>query len=107
MTAPQPHHQAPNDPAVPALTPGLPTDVGPLTVTHAEMNTAYDTGDAIPLAQSVSWLVRYRKAWWVVYEHGWLKVIDNLTEADLNHAVNRLAQADAVVMLDSADGTED
>src|SRR5712691_7003410 len=102
MTA-KPHDQVPNDPAVPAGTPGLPAaDAGPLTVTHAEMNAAYDTGDATPLAQSVYWLVRYHDAWWVVYEHGWLRVIDDITEADLNQAAARLAAAGAIARLAGA-----
>jgi hypothetical protein len=40
------------------------------------MNTAYLSGQAVPLAQSVSWLVRYEGSWWVIYERGWLRVTD-------------------------------
>jgi len=48
------------------------------------MNAAYLSGRAVPLAQSVSWLVRYQDSWWVVYEHGWLRVTDDLLEADID-----------------------
>jgi hypothetical protein len=67
------------------------------------MNDAYDTGEAIPLGGGVSWLVRYRDAWWVVYERGWLRVTDNATAEDLDRATVRLAEAEA----NSGRGTPD
>jgi len=86
-------------------TPPPATDNGadqvPLAVTHAEMNAAYDSGEAVPLAQSVSWLVRYRDAWWVVYERGWLRIADDITAADLDQAAARLTQAEAVAARDT------
>ena len=81
-----------------------PTDADaqiPLAVTHAEMNAAYDSGAAVPLGQSVSWLVRYRDAWWVVYERGWLRIADDITAADLDQAAARLTQAEAVAARDT------
>ena len=77
--------------AVPAAGVDLP-DL-PLAMTHAAMNAAYDNGDAIPLGPAVAWLTRYREAWWVVYECGWLRVTDKVTVEDLNRAAIRLAQA--------------
>jgi hypothetical protein len=53
-------------------------------MSHGEMNTAYLSGQAVPLAQSVSWLVRYQGSWWVVYESGWLRVTEDLVEADID-----------------------
>ena len=53
-------------------------------MSHREMNAAYLSGQAVPLAQSVSWLVRYQGSWWVVYECGWLRVTDDLVEADID-----------------------
>jgi hypothetical protein len=73
----------------------------PLAVTHAEMNAAYDSGEAVPLGQSVSWLVRYRDAWWVVYERGWLRIADEITAADLDQAAARLTRAEAAVARDT------
>ena len=64
-------------------------------MTHAAMNAAYDNGDAIPLGPAVAWLTRYREAWWVVYEHGWLRITDAATAQDLDQAAGRLAQAEA------------
>ena len=78
-----------------ASAPAGAADQIPLAVTHAEMNAAYDTGEAVPLGQSVSWLVRYRHAWWVVYERGWLRVTDTATAEDLDHSAARLAEAEA------------
>jgi hypothetical protein len=75
---------------------------GPLVVTHTAMNAAYDNGEAVPLGQSISWLVRYRAAWWVVCERGWLRITDELTAADLDHAATRLTEADATASRDTA-----
>ena len=61
-----------------------------LAIGHGEMNAAYLSGQAVPLAQSVSWLVRYQGSWWVVYEHGWLRVTDDLVEADIDTCASRL-----------------
>ncbi|MGH3277508.1 MAG: hypothetical protein ACRDNW_00005, partial [Trebonia sp.] len=63
-------------------------------VSHAAMNAAYDKGEAVPLAASMSWLIRYRDSWWVVYERGWLRVTDTATAEDLDQAAARLAQAE-------------
>jgi hypothetical protein len=62
-------------------------------MSHGEMNAAYLSGLAVPLAQSVSWLVRYQGAWWVVYERGWLRITDDLVEADIDTCASPLAQA--------------
>jgi hypothetical protein len=74
----------------------------PVAVTHAQMNAAYDSGEAVPLGQSVSWLVRWCDAWWVVYEGGWLRVTDELTAEELDRAACRLAQGEAIVARDTA-----
>jgi hypothetical protein len=76
-------------------------DPVPLAVTYAEMNAAYDSGEAVQLGQSVSWLVRYRDAWWVVYERGWLRITDDITAADLDQAAARLTQAEAAASRDT------
>jgi hypothetical protein len=75
---------------------------GSIVMSHAEMNAAYNSGAAIPLAQAISWLVRYRDAWWVVYERGWLLITDDLTAADLDQATARLSEADAIAARDAA-----
>ena len=89
MTVPQRLGGCPDDSAAstPADLPAEPL----LVVSHAAMNSAYLSGDAVPLDQTVSWLVRYRDAWWVVYEDGWLRVTDGLTAADIDQAATRLA----------------
>ena len=67
----------------------------PAVITHAAMNAAFDEGAAALLGAAVSWLVRHREAWWVVYEHGWLRITDAATAQDLDQAAARLAQAEA------------
>jgi hypothetical protein len=62
-------------------------------MSHGKMNAAYLSGSAVPLAQSVSWLVRYQGSWWVVYERGWLRVTDDLVEADIDACASQLANA--------------
>lgn len=74
------------------------TPSGSLVMSHAEMNAAYNSGAAVPLAQAISWLVRYHDAWWVVYERGWLRITDDLTAADLDQATARLSEADAIAV---------
>jgi hypothetical protein len=64
-----------------------------LVISHGEMNDAYLSGRAVPLAQSVSWLVRYQGCWWVVYERGWLRVTDDLVEADIDTCASLLTDA--------------
>jgi hypothetical protein len=59
-------------------------------MSHGEMNAAYLSGQAVPLAQSISWLVRYQGSWWVVYERGWLRVTDDLVAADMDSSASRL-----------------
>jgi len=67
-----------------------PEDLKARTMSHGDMNAAYLSGSAVPLAQSVSWLVRYQGSWWVVYERGWLRVTDDLVEADINSCATQL-----------------
>ncbi|HEY1626656.1 MAG TPA: hypothetical protein VGG16_22955 [Streptosporangiaceae bacterium] len=54
-----------------------------VSVDHWEMDAAFCRGAAVPLDASVSWLVWYRDAWWVVYPDGWLKVTDELAVGDI------------------------
>ena len=67
----------------------------PPAMTHAAMSAAFDEGAAVLLGRDVNWVVRYRDAWWVVYEHGWLRVTDPATVQDLDQAAVRLAQAES------------
>jgi hypothetical protein len=70
-------------------------DHPPTAMTHAAMNAAFDAGAAVLLSEAVNWVVRHRDAWWVVYEHGWLRITDAATAQDLDRAAIRLAQAEA------------
>ena len=89
-----PAKAAPDSPAAPAPASPAAAPQLPLAVTHAAMNTAYDNGQAVPLAASMTWLTRYRDSWWVVYERGWLRVTDTATAQDLDQAAVRLAAAE-------------
>jgi hypothetical protein len=63
-----------------------------LKIARAQMDAAVSAGDATPLALSGGWLTRYRDAWWVQSEIGWLRVTDEATTADINHVAARLAE---------------
>jgi hypothetical protein len=73
-----------------------------LEISHAEMDAAYRAGRAVSLGRAIPWLARYRDAWWVAYEGGWLRVSDKATEADLDHLAARLTRAEAVATRDAA-----
>jgi hypothetical protein len=62
------------------------------------MNAAFDQREVVPLGASAAWLVRYRDAWWVVYERGWLRITDTATVEELDQAAARLAQAESAAV---------
>jgi hypothetical protein len=66
----------------------------PLELTHAQMNAAYASGQAAPFALAIGWLARYRDAWWVVYEGGWLRITDTATTRDLDERAAQMTEAD-------------
>ena len=74
----------------------------PLEISHAEMDAAYRAGRAVSLGRAIPWLARYRDAWWVAYERGWLRIDDKTAEADLNHLAARLSRAEAIATRDAA-----
>lgn len=74
----------------------------PVDISHAEMDAAYRTGRAVSLGRAIPWLARYRDAWWVVYEGGWLRVDDKSAEADLDRLAARLTRAEAIATRDAA-----
>jgi hypothetical protein len=74
----------------------------PLEISHAEMDAAYRAGRAVSLGRTIPWLARYRDAWWVAYERGWLRIDDMAAEADLDHLAARLSRAEAVATRDAA-----
>lgn len=79
-----------------------PTANLPLEISHAEMDTAYRAGRAVSLGRAITWLARYRDAWWVAYEGGWLHVSDKSAEADLDHLAARFTRAEAIASRDAA-----
>lgn len=74
----------------------------PLELTHAQMNAAYDTGQAVPFAQAVPWLARYQEAWWVVYERGWLRIIDRPTAESLDRRAAQMTGQDTEAVREAA-----
>lgn len=70
------------------------SSAAPLRLTHTEMALAQDNGHATPLSRVFTWMMRYRGSWWIDYEHGWLRVTDHDTTAELDDVAARLAIAD-------------
>lgn len=62
-------------------------------MTHKEMDSARDRGEVTPLAAGVTWIARYRDAWWVAYEGGWLLAADEPLRASLDRLASRLDAA--------------
>lgn len=73
----------------------------PLEIRHAEMDAAYRAGRAVSLGRAIPWLARYRDAWWVAYERGWLRIDDKAAEADLDRLAARLSRAEAIATRDA------
>lgn len=63
----------------------------PLRLTHAEMAAARNAGHVSPLSTAIGWMVNHRGAWWVEYEHGWLRVLDPAVSTELSQASARLS----------------
>jgi hypothetical protein len=101
-TSPDAHHHYHGD----AVTspPATADPAAALLISRAEMNTAYDSGQATPLGRAIPWIVRYGDSWWVEYEHGWLRITDDLTTADLDQTAARLKAADAMAAEDATFG---
>lgn len=93
MNGPMVTNPAEDTAPAPAAALSDPADL-PLAMTHAAMNAAYDSGDAVPLGTAAAWLVRYREAWWVVYERGWLRVTDTAAAEELDEAASRLKRVE-------------
>lgn len=67
------------------------TEVLPLFLSQDEMTAALDQGTAVLLGRDIDGIIRYADTWWVGYERGWLRILDEHVLADLNCAADRLA----------------
>lgn len=72
----------------------------PLLISHAEMDNAVEHGEARSLAESIGWITRYRDAWWVIYEDGWLRMITSVVTDQLDRLYPRLAAAEEAARRD-------
>jgi hypothetical protein len=74
----------------------------PLITGHAEMDTAFERGVAIPVSQSIGWLMRYRGAWWVIFEEGWLRVVKGPIADTIDRLHPRIAATEAAARVSQA-----
>lgn len=86
----------------PADTASGPEGELPLITGHAEMDTAFERGVAVPVSQSIGWLMRYRGAWWVIFEKGWLRVIKGPIADTIDRLHPRIAAAEAAARVSQA-----
>jgi hypothetical protein len=68
----------------------------PLEIGHDQMNDALRAGIGVPLGQGLPWVTRFFDAWWVEYEGGWLRVVDDQVTAELDDVAARLAAATTI-----------
>jgi hypothetical protein len=79
----------------PADTARGPGDELLLVTGHAEMDAAFERGVAVPVSASIGWLMRYRGAWWVLFEEGWLRVIEGPIADTIDRLHPQIAAAEA------------
>jgi hypothetical protein len=65
-----------------------------LTMTYGEMDSALEDGSAVVLGQAIAWLAKCGNCWWVLYERGWLRVLDHDVATELDGISASLARAD-------------
>ena len=87
-------HPAGDDTAAAQSAPEASAGDSVLEISHAQMDAAHESGEALPFAQTVPWLVRYDGSWWVVYERGWLRITDELTATDIDRRAAQVPDAD-------------
>lgn len=74
----------------------------PLTISHADMDTAFEHGTAVPIARSIGWIMRHRGAWWIIYEDGWLRLIPSTVTDQLDQLYPRIAEAEEQAAAEAA-----
>ena len=67
----------------------------PLRLSHDEMTRALDQGTARILSPDIDGIIHHTGTWWIEYERGWLRIIDEHVLLDLDRAGRRLAAARA------------
>lgn len=63
----------------------------PLRLTFEQMVEAQRQGLAAPFSPTVQQITRYREAWWVVYERGWLLITDGDVADEITLRATELA----------------
>lgn len=93
-----PRHQArtPDPAAQPA-----PASPQPAAISSPDMNAYLANGQAQPLSQVVPFIARYRDAWWLSTQAGWLPVAAPIAVVLDKHA-QRLRQQDTMIAANQA-----
>lgn len=83
--------------ADPAATNGRDGADLPLVLSYRDMNTATDQGQVTVLGTTAGYVVRYRDAWWIADDRGWVRVTVTDIAAALDAEKQRLEIQDAIV----------
>jgi len=73
-----------------------PSGPAPASVTDADMDAARSSGQATPLGQVISYVMRYQDAWWIRGNGRWLQSTAALS-AILDNESARITAQDAIV----------
>lgn len=71
------------------------------TVSLDQMQKALAAGEAAPLSQTITDVMRYRSTWWLYDRDGWVPVDNDQLAAHLDAAARDMAIADRQATTDS------
>jgi hypothetical protein len=68
----------------------------PVILTDADMDAAIAAGQAVPLGQVITFIMRYQDSWWLSTQAGWLPVPPHLSTI-LDRESERIRGQDAII----------
>jgi regulator of RNase E activity RraA len=69
----------------------------PLVLSFSDMNKATDHGQVTVLGSTAGYVVKYRDAWWIADDRGWVRVIVADIAAVLDAEHDRMTAQDAMI----------
>jgi regulator of RNase E activity RraA len=80
----------------------LPDGELPLVLSFDEMNTATGHGQVTVLGSTAGYVVKYRDAWWIADNRGWVRVIVDDVAAVFDAEHDRMSAQDAIIARNAA-----
>jgi regulator of RNase E activity RraA len=81
---------------------GLPDSELPLVLSFSDMNKATEHGQVTVLGSTAGYVVKYRDAWWIADDRGWVRVIVDDIAAVLDAEHERTSAQDAIIARNAA-----